>query len=186
MLYTRRELGKLALTALPVSGILGTRALAGPVVQGGRPNSTFAGVRVGLNVPYNFGGRTMPGGETLERCLTLGASHVELRSQPVEMAMGSPAFTPAGASTLGRGATPAEQQAAAAAVAAWRRSVSLSGAEAVAGRSCSARTCFCSAATSASGSSELETAGSTPTDHSAAITAAAMTAPAKPPAMAAV
>jgi len=57
-----------------------------------RPNSKVAGVQIGLNVPYDFGGRTMDGDEILRRCLQLGVSAVELRSQPVEeFAGGRPA-----------------------------------------------------------------------------------------------
>jgi sugar phosphate isomerase/epimerase len=81
MLYTRRELVKLAAVAIPA-----VRALVDP------PNSKVAGVQIGLNVPYDFGGRTMDGEEILRRCLQLGVSAVELRSQPVEeFAGGRPA-----------------------------------------------------------------------------------------------
>jgi len=81
MLYTRRELVKLAAVAIPaVRGLVD------------RPNSKVAGVQIGLNVPYSFGGRTMDGDEILRRCLQLGVSAVELRSQPVEeFAGGRPA-----------------------------------------------------------------------------------------------
>jgi len=81
MLYTRRELVKLAAVAIPaVRGLVD------------RPNSKVAGVQIGLNVPYDFGGRTMDGDEILRRCLQLGVSAVELRSQPVEeFAGGRPA-----------------------------------------------------------------------------------------------
>ena len=79
MLISRRELGKLALVAVP-----GVRLLAA------KPDSKVAGVQIGLNVPYNFGSRTMPGDEVLDRCLKLGISAVELRSQPVEAFAGSP------------------------------------------------------------------------------------------------
>jgi sugar phosphate isomerase/epimerase len=81
MLYTRRELVKLAAVAMPA-----VRALVD------RPNSKVSGVQIGLNVPYDFGGRTMDGDEILRRCLQLGVSAVELRSQPVEeFAGGRPA-----------------------------------------------------------------------------------------------
>jgi len=130
MLYTRREIGKVALTALPAVGLLrADRAFA----QAGRPNSRWAGVQVGLNVPYNFGGsRVMPADEVLSRCLQLGASAVELRSQPVEAALGAPPPAPA----AGRGATPEQQAAqrdaqtaATAALQKWRASMALGGAE---------------------------------------------------------
>jgi hypothetical protein len=130
MLYTRRELGTLALAAVPAARLIGPDLLAW---QGGprpRPNSTVAGVRLGMNVPYNFGSRTMSGDDTLDRLLQLGVNAVELRSQPVEMAMGSPAFMAAGAPTMGRGATPAQQQAATDAVRKWRASVPMTAAQA--------------------------------------------------------
>ena len=79
MIITRRDLGKLALAAVP-----GARLLAA------KPDSKVAGVQIGLNVPYNFGARMMEGDEVLKRCIDLGISGVELRSQPVEAFAGSP------------------------------------------------------------------------------------------------
>ena len=79
MIITRRDLGKLALAAVP-----GVRLLAAT------PNSKVAGVQIGLNVPYNFGGRMMDGDEVLKRCVDLNISGVELRSQPVEAFAGTP------------------------------------------------------------------------------------------------
>ena len=83
MKFTRREFGKLtsASAAAPL-------ALAQAPAK---PNSKFAGVQVGLNVPYNFGGRDMDADELLSRCLKLNVSALELRSQPVEGFLGSPA-----------------------------------------------------------------------------------------------
>ena len=81
-MYTRREMGKLALSALPAAVLLQKAA---------RPDSKFAGVQIGLNVPYSFGSNALSGDETLERCLQLGISAVELRSQPVESFLGLPA-----------------------------------------------------------------------------------------------
>ena len=86
--FTRREFTKLALTALPAAGMFSAlnplRAAAG----GGKPNSRVAGVHIGLNVPYSFGGRTMAGDEILKNCRELNLSAVELRAQPVELFMG--------------------------------------------------------------------------------------------------
>jgi sugar phosphate isomerase/epimerase len=79
MFITRRDLGKLALAAVP-----GSRLFAA------KPDSKVAGVQIGLNVPYNFGSRTMDGDEVLKRCVDLGISAVELRSQPVEAFAGTP------------------------------------------------------------------------------------------------
>ena len=87
-MYTRREFGKLALSAVPAAEAL--RRADGLFAQA-KPNSKFAGVQIGLNVPYNFGNNWMSGDETLSRCVDLGVSAIELRSQPVEMFLGSPA-----------------------------------------------------------------------------------------------
>src|SRR5437867_6765461 len=108
MLYTRRELGKLALAAVPVSPFLIRSALAA-----GKPNSKFAGVQVGLNVPYNFGNNWMSGDDTLARCVELGVSAVELRSQPVELFLGTPATPPPAGGGGGGRATPTPEQGAA-------------------------------------------------------------------------
>jgi sugar phosphate isomerase/epimerase len=87
MEYTRRELGKLVLT-LPLAGLLPRDVFAG---WQAKPNSKWAGVQVGMNVPYNFGSRDLAIDETLAKTVALGISAVELRSQPVELAMGAPA-----------------------------------------------------------------------------------------------
>ena len=84
---TRRELGKLMLT-VPAAGWLSRDVLAS--MQAAKPNSKWAGVQVGLNVPYNYGTRTMPVDEVIERTVKLGVSAVELRSQPIELFMGAP------------------------------------------------------------------------------------------------
>src|SRR5438874_12563539 len=85
MKYTRREIGKLALAA-PLSALVPRGATAAS-----KPNSKFAGVQLGMNVPYNFGGRDMDPDELLQRCVQLNVSALELRSQPVETFLGSPA-----------------------------------------------------------------------------------------------
>jgi hypothetical protein len=87
MIYTRRELGKLMLTAMPAAGLLPRAAFA---AFQAKPNSRWAGVQVGMNVPYNYGARDMPIDECLAKTLELGIGAVELRSQPVELAMGKP------------------------------------------------------------------------------------------------
>src|SRR5262245_15038556 len=79
MLYNRREAGRLAISALGLFAL-----------PQSKPNSRWAGVQVGLNVPYNFGGRTMNAGEIIERSVRLGVNALELRSQPVEEFLGSP------------------------------------------------------------------------------------------------
>jgi hypothetical protein len=63
-----------------------------PAIAGGRPSSTWAGVQVGMNVPYNFGTRTTMSAEgVLEKCVQLGVGSVELRAQPIEKSLGLPA-----------------------------------------------------------------------------------------------
>lgn len=88
MRYTRREIGKMALASLPTVGLLRDSA----VLHGaGKPNSTWAGVQVGMNVPYNFGSTpVLTADEILQKCIDLNISAVELRSQPVEAFLGVP------------------------------------------------------------------------------------------------
>ena len=102
MVYTRRDFGKITLAGLPAAGLLlGSETTFGVALQ--RPNSKWAGVQVGMNVPYNFGvGNFMTGDAIIERCVQLGVSGAELRAQPVELFLGSPAAI-AGAANPGRG-----------------------------------------------------------------------------------
>src|SRR5215831_14505489 len=87
MLYSRREAVKLALSSLGLFSPIGFKQNA---LSQGKPNSKWAGVQVGLNVPYNFGGRTMDADDVIDRCVRLGVNAVELRTQPVEAFLGSP------------------------------------------------------------------------------------------------
>ena len=100
MEYSRREFGKLALAGLPATTLL----LKSPsLAAAAKPDSKWAGVQVGMNVPYNFGtGNYTSGDEIINRCVQLGISGVELRAQPVELFLGSPAAI-AGAANAGRG-----------------------------------------------------------------------------------
>jgi hypothetical protein len=87
MTLTRREFGRVAMATWPAAGLLlqSTRLMAA------KPDSKWAGVQVGMNVPYNFGeGNYVSGEEILTRCVQLHVSGVELRMQPVELFMGSP------------------------------------------------------------------------------------------------
>ena len=77
MRITRRDLGKLALAALPAA----LRA---------RPNSKFGGVQVGINAPYSFHNLPDSADDVEKYCIDLGLSAVELRSQPVEEFFGCP------------------------------------------------------------------------------------------------
>lgn len=122
MRYTRRQIGQMALGALPAAGLLARGARLSAVGRQTRPSSKVAGVQIGVNVPYSFGNNNMPGDEVLTRCLALGVSAVELRSQPVELAMG---WTPP-APAAGRGAA----QAVAGQLRQWRRTADLARADA--------------------------------------------------------
>lgn len=80
MEFTRRDLGKLALAALPASRLTAAE----------KPNSKWGGVQVGINAPYSF--HNMPGSaqDILKYMLQLGLNGIELRSQPVEGYLGAP------------------------------------------------------------------------------------------------
>lgn len=87
---SRREFAKrsaVILSGLSVFSITNQLSAA----DGAKPNSKFAGVQIGLNVPYSFGNGGMSGDEILKNCVQLGVSGVELRTQPVEGFMGAPA-----------------------------------------------------------------------------------------------
>jgi sugar phosphate isomerase/epimerase len=127
MLYTRREVGKLALSVLPAASLASIAKPEGAAAQTARPDSNFSGVQIGLNVPYSLGNNLISGDETLEACTKLGVSAVELRSQPVELFLGVPRNLIAPRS--GRG-TPTPEEQAAQKIAAeelrtWRLSVSM-------------------------------------------------------------
>ena len=99
MKYSRREFGQIALAGVPAA--LSLESL--PTFAAAKPNSKWAGVQVGMNVPYNFGtGNYTTGDDIISRCVQLGISGVELRAQPVELFLGSPAAI-AGAANAGRG-----------------------------------------------------------------------------------
>ena len=82
--YTRRDLAKLALAALPASALLA------------KPNSRFGGVQIGINAPYSFHDMPADADSVLKDILDLGLSAVELRSQPVEQFYGAPVVARAG------------------------------------------------------------------------------------------
>jgi sugar phosphate isomerase/epimerase len=87
--YTRREFGKLSLTALPASLLAANQPNAAEISA--KPNSKVSGVQLGLNVPYSFANGEMSGDDILKNCVQLGLSAVELRTQPVEAFLGAPA-----------------------------------------------------------------------------------------------
>jgi sugar phosphate isomerase/epimerase len=130
MSVTRREFGKLAVAAWPAAGLL-LRSTG--LMAAAKPDSKWAGVQVGMNVPYNFGeGNYLSGEEILKRCVQLNVSGVELRMQPVELFMGSPqaiAAAARGRSTARVEMTPeqqAAQKAAAEELRQWRLSAPMS------------------------------------------------------------
>lgn len=86
--YSRREFTKIAVAALPGAAALSIPRNSAFAETAPKPNSKVAGVQIGLNVPYSFGGRMMNEDEILKNCLQLGLSAVELRTQPVEAFLG--------------------------------------------------------------------------------------------------
>src|SRR5580704_5260065 len=123
---TRRDLGKMALAALPASCLLA------------KPNSKFGGVQIGINAPYSFHGEYNSGDQCLDAMVKLNLSSVELRAQPIEQFMGAPAnlvaypaVRPAGAPKKGEGGEQAKADQAAAKKAAaetlrtWRLAASM-------------------------------------------------------------
>jgi sugar phosphate isomerase/epimerase len=117
MTYSRRDLGKLAIAALPAARLLAAK-----------PNSYWGGVQVGINVPYSYGNNNLSADETISNTVQLGLSAMELRTQPIESFLGSPAAGKTPPPT-GRGRPPltpeqqAEQAALAVAVRKWRLSL---------------------------------------------------------------
>ena len=107
MLLTRRDLGKLALAALPAAKLLA------------KPNSKWGGVQVGLNVPYSLHGLPGDADAVQKDMVELGLSACELRSQPVEAFFGCPISYNTG-STPRQRLTPEEQAASNAAIEKWR------------------------------------------------------------------
>lgn len=126
-MLTRRELGRLALTA-PAAALLGARASAAA-----RPDSKIAGVQIGLIAPYSFGRDATDADAILKNLVDLGISAVELQERPAEAAAGAPAipgFGGPGGPGGRREVTPqqrAEREAAQQALRTWRLSASMDG-----------------------------------------------------------
>jgi sugar phosphate isomerase/epimerase len=118
MLYSRREMGKLALAGLPAAAVLGTtESIFGAFAQA-KPNSLIDGVQIGT-ITYSF--RSMPDQSAeavLKYTLDSGISAIELMGGPIESFGGAPTAAGRGAGAGrgrggaggpgGRGATPAE------------------------------------------------------------------------------
>jgi sugar phosphate isomerase/epimerase len=89
-LYSRREFSRLSLLTLTGAAslpFLGRLRAAEPACK---PDSKFAGVQIGMNVPYSFGKPQMTGEEILKNCVQIGLSALELRTQSAEIFMGAP------------------------------------------------------------------------------------------------
>jgi sugar phosphate isomerase/epimerase len=89
--YSRRDFSKLSLFTLAGAASLPFLRRLDAAAAAARPNSKFAGVQIGLNVPYSFGKPEMTGEEILKNCVQIGLSGLELRTQSVEIFMGVPA-----------------------------------------------------------------------------------------------
>jgi sugar phosphate isomerase/epimerase len=119
--YSRREFSKLSLFTLAGVASLPFLGRLGAAEAAAKPNSKFAGVQIGLNVPYSFSKPQMTGEEILKNCVQLGLSAVELRTQSVEVFMGAPVdliFVP-------KTATKAEAAERAEKLRQWRRAASM-------------------------------------------------------------
>ena len=127
MRYSRRDFGKLALTAMPVAAIV-RPSLAALAQAPAKPNSTINGVNLGV-ITYSY--RSMPDQSAeaiLRYVLDSGISRIEFMGGPVEAFAGAP---PSGGRGGGRGGPPptpeqqAAQREAAERLRGWRTSVSM-------------------------------------------------------------
>src|SRR3954469_20464219 len=98
MLYTRRDIGKIALAAGSASRLMAAK-----------PNSNFGGVQIGA-ITYSFRALPSSAEQVLQYCVDCGISAIELMSNVAESYAGSPAQ--AGRGGGGRGQMTPEQQAA--------------------------------------------------------------------------
>jgi sugar phosphate isomerase/epimerase len=108
MLYTRREIGKLALASLPGAALFGESAIAQ-----GKPHSVINGVHIGT-ITYSY--RSMPEQSAealLGYIVASGISEIELMGQPAEQFAGAPQAARGGGRGRGRGQQPTPEQEAA-------------------------------------------------------------------------
>jgi sugar phosphate isomerase/epimerase len=96
MLFTRREIGKLALGAAAASKLIAAN-----------PNSVFGGVQIGA-ITYSFRALPSGAGQVLQYCLDCGISAIELISNVAESYAGAPpqagrGMLPGGGPRSGRG-----------------------------------------------------------------------------------
>src|SRR5665647_771725 len=80
MLYTRRDVGKIALASVPAARLMAAA----------KPNSLFGGVQIGA-ITYSFRGLPATAEDTLKYCLQCGISAIELMSGPADSFAGAPA-----------------------------------------------------------------------------------------------
>ena len=109
MSFTRRQFGRVALGGAPAIGALLRGDLAAAAVGQAPPKlSQWAGVRIGLNVPYSLGtGNNIAAEDLLKRVLEVGIGSLELRAQPVEHFLGSPTVRAAAEAAKAGGTRPA-------------------------------------------------------------------------------
>lgn len=134
MIRTRREFGRLALAGVAAAVTLPEMLLSAAMQD--KPNSKWAGVQVGMNVPWNFGSDVTTASGILNACVQLGVSAIELRPQAVEVHLGLPVEVAqgrggGGGRGPGRGTPPtpeqiASQKAAADALRKWRLALPMS------------------------------------------------------------
>ena len=100
-LYSRRDLGRLALAAVPAAGLMARpKFLFG---SDAKPNSTWGGVPFGIFAPYRFGPEASDLDGALKALVKLGVSNTELTAGVVEHYLGAPQA----AAGAGRGAAQA-------------------------------------------------------------------------------
>src|SRR5438045_1201438 len=125
MLYTRREIGKLALMAAPAASLVESPFAA--LAQTRKPNSVIGGVTIGT-ITYSY--RSMPDQSaeaTLRYVVDSGISQIELMNGPAESFAGAPQGARGGGGGR-RGETPAQaaaQRESAERLKQWRTSVSM-------------------------------------------------------------
>jgi sugar phosphate isomerase/epimerase len=106
MHYSRRDLGKLALTGLPASWLLAR----GSISARAKIDSRIKGVQIGA-ITYSF--RAIPNAEDIVKAyVTMGLGEMELMSNHAEALAGAPSGSGRGGAGRGRG-TPTPEQVAA-------------------------------------------------------------------------
>src|SRR5579872_4531005 len=100
--YSRRDLGRLALAALPAAALMER-----PGVLFGadaKPNSTWGGVPFGIFAPYRFGPEATDLEGALKALVKFGVSYTELTAGVIETYLGMPQAARAGGAGAAGGA----------------------------------------------------------------------------------